>query len=273
MKPYIFGARNGIHIIDLQKTVGLYKQAYDFIHKITSKGGKILFIGTKKQAQDIIAEEVERAGQYYVNNRWLGGMLTNFQTIKKSVERLCKIEEMSKDGTFEKLPKKEVVFLNRELSKLEKNLKGIRNMDKLPKAVFVLDPKQENIAILEARKLEIPVVATLDTNCDPDLVDYPIPANDDSLRSIRLFISKIADACVEGSAIHQQELAKMEKEQPAAQASVKSHTSGKNQPQVDVIAPLKLKELEAEMTDSTTTDESVAQEDNNDEDLPVAKNS
>jgi len=272
MKKYIFGSRNGIHIIDLQKTVGLYKQAYDFIHKITAKGGKILFIGTKKQAQEIIAEEVERPGQYYVNNRWLGGMLTNFQTIKKSVERLCKIEEMSKDGTFEKLPKKEVVFLNRELAKLEKNLKGIRNMDKLPKAVFVLDPKQENIAILEARKLEIPVVATLDTNCDPDLVDYPIPANDDSLRSIRLFISKIADACAEGAAIHQQELAKIEKEQPA-QAPVKSHTSGKNQPQVDVIAPLKLKELEAEMTDSGVNESTLKEDDNKEEDLPVAKNS
>lgn len=206
MKPYIFGARNGIHIIDLQQTVGLFRDAYEFAKSTTAKGGKVLFIGTKKQAADTVAEQASRAGQYYVNNRWLGGMLTNFKTVRLSVNRLKKLEEMLADGTFDKLAKKEAVRLKRELAKLQKNLVGIAQMTKLPKAIFVVDTKKEDIAVDEARKLGIPVIALLDTNCDPDVVDYRIPANDDSLRSITTFVSKIADACLEGEAQRQEEL-------------------------------------------------------------------
>ena len=198
VKKFIFAPRNGIHIIDLQKTVLLFEEAYNFIVNITSKGGKILFIGTKKQAQDIILKDAIRSKQFFVNNRWLGGMLTNFKTIKQSVDRMKKLEVMSNDGTFKKLPKKEAVNLTRNLIKLEKNLSGIKNMNKLPKAIFVIDPKREEIAVLEARKLGIKIIATLDTNCNPDMIDYCIPANDDSMRSIGLFAGKIADACIDG---------------------------------------------------------------------------
>lgn len=207
MRPYIFGPRNGIHIIDLQQTVPLFKNAFDYVVKTVANGGKILFVGTKKQAQSVVADEATRASQHYVNSRWLGGMLTNFKTIRNSVERMREIETMSQDGTFEKLPKKEVVHLTRELAKLEKNLLGVKEMNKLPAAVFLIDPNKEHIAVYEARKLGIPVVATLDTNCDPDVVDYPIPANDDSIRSIRLFVSKMADACLEGAAEFQERAA------------------------------------------------------------------
>lgn len=207
MRPYIFGPRNGIHIIDLQQTVPLFKNAFDFVSNTVAGGGKILFVGTKKQAQSVVADESARASQHYVNSRWLGGMLTNFKTIRNSVERMREIETMSNDGTFEKLPKKEVVHLTRELAKLEKNLLGVKDMGKLPAAVFMIDPNKEHIAVEEARKLGIPVVATLDTNCDPDVVDYPIPANDDSIRSIRLFVSKMADACLEGAAEYQEKVA------------------------------------------------------------------
>jgi small subunit ribosomal protein S2 len=239
MSKYIFGPRNGIHIIDLQQTVGLMRDAYTFIADTVANGGKVLFVGTKKQAQDAIAEEAVRSGQYYVNNRWLGGMLTNFKTIKQSVDRLRAIEEMSKDGTFEKLPKKEVVGLTRELFKLEKNLSGVKDMTKLPKAIFVIDPNLERIAVDEARKLGIRIVATLDTNCNPDLIDLPIPANDDSIRSVRLFVSNIADACLEGTARHEDLLA-----QKRANGELKEEGNGESnhrkaskrkQPQVDVI--------------------------------------
>lgn len=198
MKPYIFGARNGIYIVDLQKTVRYFKSAYQFVRETVATGDKVLFVGTKKQAQDAIAEEALRTDQYFVNNRWLGGMLTNFATIKKSVDRLKKIELMSTDGTFEKLTKKEVLQLNREHTKLEKNLGGIKNMAKLPGAIFIIDPKKEAIAVQEARRLGIPVVAVVDTNCDPDGIDYIIPGNDDAIRAIRLFASSMADACAEG---------------------------------------------------------------------------
>jgi small subunit ribosomal protein S2 len=198
MKPYIFGARNGIYIIDLQKTVRYFKGAYNFVKETVGGGDKILFVGTKKQAQDAIAEEAQRAGQYYVNSRWLGGMLTNFSTIKGSIDRLKKIEIMSQDGTYQLITKKEALNLEREKAKLEKALGGIKMMNKLPGAIFVIDPKKETIAIKEARKLGIPVVAVVDTNCDPDDIDYIIPGNDDAIRAIRLFAARIADACVEG---------------------------------------------------------------------------
>jgi small subunit ribosomal protein S2 len=199
MKPYIFGARNGIYIIDLQKTVRYFRTACQFIQDTVAAGDKVLFVGTKKQAQDAIKEESLRAGQYFVNNRWLGGMLTNFTTIKASIDRLKKIEAMVADGTLDQYTKKEALQLDREREKLEKNLGGIKHMNKLPGAIFVIDPKKEAIAVQEANKLGIPVVAVVDTNCDPDNIDYIIPGNDDAIRAIRLFATLMADACVEGS--------------------------------------------------------------------------
>ena len=198
MKPYIFGARNGIYIVDLQKTVRYFKTAYQFIQDTVANGDKVLFVGTKKQAQDAIKEESLRSDQYFVNNRWLGGMLTNFSTIKASIDRLKKIEAMVADGTIEQYTKKEALQLERQREKLEKNLGGIKNMTKLPGAVFIIDPKKEAIAVQEANKLGIPVVAVVDTNCDPDNIDYVIPGNDDAIRAIRLFASRMAEACVEG---------------------------------------------------------------------------
>ena len=244
MRKFIFGPRNGIYILDLQQTVGLFKKSYDFVSRTVAKGGSILFVGTKKQAQSVVADESSRAGQHYVNSRWLGGMLTNFKTIQNSVKRMKEIETMSTDGTFEKLPKKEVVGLTRELAKLEKNLLGVKEMHKLPSAVFIVDPNKEHIAVAEARKLKIPVIATLDTNCDPDVVDYPIPANDDSIRSIRLFVSKLADACLEGSVLRQEELA-AKKAKDAAEAASKPAKAVKpaapkseGGPAVEVINPV-----------------------------------
>jgi small subunit ribosomal protein S2 len=201
MKPYIFGARNGIYIIDLQQTVIMWRRAYDFIADLVGRGEKVLFVGTKKQAQEVVAEEASRAEMFYVNNRWLGGTLTNFKTVKGSIERLRLIERMSTDGTYEKLPKKEVLKLGHERTKLERSLGGIKDMTRLPGAVFIVDPKKEHIAVAEANRLQIPVVAIVDTNCDPDLIDYVIPGNDDAIRSIKLFSTKIADACLEGSRI------------------------------------------------------------------------
>lgn len=198
MKKFIFGERNGIHIIDLQKTLKLFKEAYDFIRDTAAQGKDILFVGTKKQAQEAIVEEAKRCGMHYVSYRWLGGMLTNFATIQKSIERLKKIERMNEDGTFEKLTKKEVAALEKERGKLEKSLSGIKGMAALPGAVFIIDPRKESIAVHEANKLGIPVVAVVDTNCDPDPVDYSIPGNDDAIRAIRLMASKIADAVIEG---------------------------------------------------------------------------
>lgn len=199
MKPYIFGARNGIYIVDLQKTVRYFRTAYQFIQDTVARGDRVLFVGTKKQAQDAIMEESLRAGQYFVNNRWLGGMLTNFSTIKASIDRLKKIEAMAADGTLEQYTKKEALQLEREREKLEKNLGGIKNMTKLPGAVFIIDPKKEAIAVKEANKLGIPVIAVVDTNCDPDNIDYIIPGNDDAIRAIRLFASYMAEACIEGN--------------------------------------------------------------------------
>src|SRR5690349_16885029 len=200
MKPYIFGARNGIYIIDLQKTVNMARAAFRFVADVTSRGGSVLFVGTKKQAQDTIQEEARRAGQFFVTSRWLGGTLTNFKTIKQGIDRLKTLEKMAEDGTFEVLPKKEVAQLEREREKLEKNLGGVKNMTKLPRCVFVVDPKKEHIAIHEATRLGIPVIGVVDTNCDPDGIDFVIPGNDDAIRSIKLFTSKVADACIEGGA-------------------------------------------------------------------------
>jgi small subunit ribosomal protein S2 len=198
MKEYIFGSRNGIYIIDLQKTVRLFKEAYKFVVDTCSKKGNILFVGTKKQAQDSIMEEAQRAGMFFVNQRWLGGTLTNFRTIKKNVERLKKLESMKEDGSFEALPKKEVLQLEKERAKMEKTLGGIKEMAKLPDGIFIVDPRKERIAVHEARKLGIPIVSIVDSNCDPDEIDYIIPGNDDAIRAIRLISSKIADACLEG---------------------------------------------------------------------------
>jgi small subunit ribosomal protein S2 len=200
MKPYIFGARNGIYIIDLQKTVTLARNAFRFISDSVGKGGSVLFVGTKKQAQDAVMEESKRSGQFCVTNRWLGGTLTNFKTIKTGIDRLRTIEKMAADGTYDRLPKKEVASLEREREKLEKNLGGIKDMSRLPSAVFVIDPKKEHIAVHEAQRLGIPIVAVVDTNCDPEGIDYVIPGNDDAIRSIRLFTSKVAESAIEGKA-------------------------------------------------------------------------
>lgn len=198
MAPYIFTERNGIYIIDLQRTVKKIEEAYNFIRDITRDGGKVLFVGTKKQAQEAVKEEAERCGMFYVNVRWLGGTLTNFQTIRRRVERLKELERMEEDGTFNLLPKKEVAQLKGEREKLQRFLGGIKEMKNLPDALFVIDPRKERIAVAEGRRLGIPIVAIVDTNCDPDEVDYVIPGNDDAIRAVRLLTSKIADAVVEG---------------------------------------------------------------------------
>jgi small subunit ribosomal protein S2 len=199
MKEFIFGERNGIYIIDLQKTLKMFKEASKFVADLTSEGKTILFVGTKRQAQDAIAEEAGRAGSFYVNQRWLGGLLTNWVTVQKSVKRLKELDDMATDGRYELLPKKEVIKLERERKHLQANLAGIKTLSKLPDAVFVIDSNKEQIAVREARKLGIPVVAVVDTNCDPTEVDYVIPGNDDALRAIRLFATKIADSVIEGS--------------------------------------------------------------------------
>ncbi|OGW38776.1 MAG: 30S ribosomal protein S2 [Nitrospirae bacterium RBG_13_39_12] len=201
MKKYIFGERNGIYIIDLQKTVKGLEDAYNFVKVLASTGAPILFVGTKKQSQDAIQEEATRAGAFFVNQRWLGGMLSNFYTIKKSIEKLKKFETMKEDGTLNLLTKKEVAAIEKEKAKLEKNLSGIKEMTRLPEALFIVDPKKERIAVAEARKLSVPIVAIVDTNCDPDEVDYVIPGNDDAIRAIKLITSKMADAVIEGKEI------------------------------------------------------------------------
>jgi len=198
MKPYIFTDRNNIYIIDLQQTVKLIEVAYDIIREISSNGGNVLFVGTKKQAQESIKNEAERCGMYYINYRWLGGTLTNFDTIRKRVKRLYELEEMENNKMFEILPKKEVISLKREKEKLEKVLTGIKDMEELPAAIFVVDPKKEKIAVAEAIKLSIPIVAIVDTNCNPEEIDYVIPGNDDAIRAVKLISSVIADAVIEG---------------------------------------------------------------------------
>ena len=240
MAPYIFGPRNGIHIIDLQQTVGMFKNAYEFLNTTVSKGGKVLFVGTKKQASEVVRQAAINANQYYVDYRWLGGMLTNFKTIKLSIERLNKLQTISTDGTFDRLPKKEVIKISRELEKLEKNLSGIKSMTKTPKAIVIVDPKKEHIAIKEAHTLNIPVVAIVDTNCDPTIVNYPIPGNDDSIRSVSLFIDKLANACKEGELVYQEELTvKRQKSQDNDQTHKKEHRKGG--PKVEVLNKVSIK--------------------------------
>ena len=199
MAPYIFTERNGIYIIDLQKTVKKLEEAYNFVREISADGKSVLFVGTKKQAQDSVKEEALRAGAYYVNARWLGGMLTNFTTIKRRIQRLTQLRTMESDGTFDLLPKKEVIKLNLEIEKLEKFLGGIKEMKELPGALFIVDPRKERIAVAEAKKLGIPIVAIVDTNCDPDEIDYVIPGNDDAIRAVKLIASAMANAIIEGN--------------------------------------------------------------------------
>jgi small subunit ribosomal protein S2 len=226
MKPYIFGARNGIHIIDLQQTVAMFKDLETIVRNIASSGGHILFVGTKKQAQEAIREEAERCGMFHVHNRWLGGTLTNFSTIRQSIERLRKLEEMENDPKIvDALTKKEMLGLKREKEKLEQSLGGIKGMRKLPDAIFVVDPKQEEIAVKEARKLGIPVVAVIDTNCDPDLVDYKVPGNDDAIRAIRLFCAAIADAITEGKRLYEQSLVKEKEDEKSGSATSAEETT------------------------------------------------
>ena len=222
MQKYIFGERNGIYIIDLQKTLKKFREAYAFVRGMAAQGGSVLFIGTKKQAQDTVFEEAGRCGMFYVNQRWLGGTLTNFETIRKSIGRLKKIEEMKEGGEFERLPKKEALELDRERQKLEKALIGIKAMEQLPTAVFIVDPRKEKIAVAEAQRLGIPIVAIVDTNCDPTGIDHPIPGNDDAIRAVRLITSRVADAILEGRGT----LAKDEGEEPAADAAADAADDG-----------------------------------------------
>jgi small subunit ribosomal protein S2 len=220
MEPYIFTERNGIYIIDLQQTVKLIDDAYNFVKEEAAKGKKVLFVGTKRQAQETVKKEAEKCGMPYVNQRWLGGMLTNYQTIKKRIDRLDELEEMEEEGIFEVLPKKEVIELNKEHDKLERFLGGIRNMNGLPDVLFITDAKKEDIAVAEAIKLDIPIVSILDTNCDPDLIDYVIPGNDDAIRAVKLITSVISDAVLAGKQGRQE--AQAQEEQAEAQAQEES---------------------------------------------------
>jgi len=235
MRPFIFGARNGIHIIDLQHTVRLFRRAYDFVVDITSRGEGVLFVGTKKQAQDVITEEAARCGMHSVTQRWLGGTLTNFRTVKQSLDRMRSIEKMAEDGTFDRMSKKEVLMLQREHDKLEKSLGGLKSLTKLPGAVFIVDPHKEHIAVAEARKLEIPIIAVTDTNCDPDLVDYVIPGNDDAIRAVKLFAAKIADAAILGQKLAR-ERGVGRREEEDAKEHVIHVASGGDGPRVEVAA-------------------------------------
>ena len=219
MSKFIFTERNGIYIIDLQKTVKQIEQAYDFVREIVADGGRVLFVGTKKQAQEAVETEAKRSGQFYVSHRWLGGMLTNYKTIRKRIDRLKKLELMEEDGTFQRLPKKEVIKLRREIEKLEKFLGGIKEMDKLPDVLFVIDPKNEKIAVNEAKILGIPVIGVVDTNCDPDEVDIAIPGNDDAIRAVKLLTGTIANAIVEAKQGEQAETEEVETVEVAEEVS------------------------------------------------------
>ncbi len=219
MRPYIYGARNGIHIVDLDQTVRLFKKAYDFVVDAVARGGHILFVGTKRQAQDIVQEEARRSGMYFVTNRWLGGTLTNFRTIKQGLDRLRTLERMKEDGTYEQLLKKEVSRLEKERERLEKYLGGLKGMAAVPAAIFVIDPHQESIGVNEARKLGVQVIGITDTNCDPDQIDFVIPGNDDAIRSIRLITARIADAAMEGMQRRKDSEREQERERPNAGAA------------------------------------------------------
>ena len=251
MKSYIFGARNGIHIIDLQKTVRLFRATYEFVVRIVSEGYSVLFVGTKKQGRDSILEESERCGMFYVINRWLGGTMTNFQTIRKSIARLKELETMKEDGSINRYKKKEILKMDKELAKLEKNLGGIKNMDELPGAIFVVDPKREKNAVREARRLGIPVIAIADSNCDPDEIDFVIPGNDDAIRAIRLICSRIADACVEGHNLAEERLraeAESHKEQETGEMGIsESGEDEKEGPEVIILPEQERAETEDEI--------------------------
>ena len=272
MKPYIFGARNGIYIVDLQRTVRMFKTAYDFIVDTVAAGKSVLFVGTKKQARDAIYEEANRCEMFYVHNRWLGGMLTNFQTIRQSIDRLNYLNNIQLDGSIEMFPKKERLKLGKERVKLDNNLGGIRTMNGLPGAMFVVDPKNEAIAVREGRRLNIPIVAIVDTNCDPDDIDYIIPGNDDAIRAIRLMTSRMADACLEGSQrfaeTRQAEADKEVEEEPemtAASAELaegerKVISDGTEGPVVEIIKRAVGEAPESDAVDNVAADEEAAPE-------------
>ncbi|MFQ5900320.1 MAG: 30S ribosomal protein S2 [Thermodesulfobacteriota bacterium] len=252
MKPYIFAARNGIYIIDLQKTVEMFKDAYDFVRDIIAKGESIIFVGTKRQAQTAIEEEAQRCGMFFVTQRWLGGTLTNFMTIKTSIEKLKKLESMKTDGAYEELTKKEILCIEKEKLKLDRYLCGIKNMDCLPGAIFVVDTKKERIAVNEAKKLGIPIVGVVDTNCDPDDIDYVIPGNDDAIKAIRLFSSSISDACIDGKELLEASLrAEVREEEPEEERTeVKENgeveIEKKVEKQVEVKTKVETKEVKVE---------------------------
>ena len=266
MKPYIFGARNGIYIIDLQRTVRMFRTAYDFVVDTVGKGKPLLFVGTKKQARDSIYEEANRCEMFYVHNRWLGGMLTNFQTIRKSIDRLNYLNKIQNDGSIELFPKKERLKLAKERIKLDSNLGGIRTMNGLPGAMFVVDPKNEAIAVREGRRLNIPIIAIVDTNCDPDDIDYIIPGNDDAIRAIRLLTAKVADACIEGrQRFEEKQQAEADKQtgeemevtavgaelKPGERKVISDGTEG---PVVEIIKRSAAEEIQAEDTPEQTED-------------------
>ena len=277
MKQYIFGARNGIYIIDLQKTVRMFKTAYDFIMETAANGKSVLFVGTKKQARESIYEEANRCEMFYINNRWLGGMLTNFQTIKQSIDRLNYLNTIQNDGSINLFPKKERLKLGKERVKLDSNLGGIQSMNKLPGAIFVVDPKNEAIAIREGIRLNIPIVAVVDTNCDPDEIDYVIPGNDDAIRAIRLLASRVADACMEGRERYEEkaqaEADKQEDEHDeitAASADLKPGermviSDGTDGPVVEIIKRTTPERAEAE-ADAAVETEKVTEQDTGSED-------
>ncbi|NOS35703.1 MAG: 30S ribosomal protein S2 [Deltaproteobacteria bacterium] len=243
MKTYIFGARNGIYIIDLQQTVKMFKEAYNVVRDVASRGGKVLFVGTKKQATSAIAEEATRCGMPYVNQRWLGGMLTNFNTIKQGIKKLNDIEAIKESGQMDTMLKKEALMLDRKREKLDKFLGGVKEMDSHPEAIFVIDSKKEDIALKEAKKLGIPIVAVVDSNCDPDCVDYIIPGNDDAIRAIKLFSSSMADACIEGRAMYEESLqAASDKEQ---EATVTAEVAGLTETETVVEAPAEAESAES----------------------------
>lgn len=235
MKPYIYGARNGVHIIDLQQTAALFRRAYNFVRSCAADGSPILFVGTKKQAQDVMVAEAQRAGQYFVVSRWLGGTLTNWKTIRQSIDKLRSLERMAEDGTHNVLTKKEVLRMERSRQKLERNLGGIKEMPKLPGAIFVIDPAKEHIAVAEANRLRIPVVAVADTNADPNFINYVIPGNDDAIRSIKLFCTKIADACVEGTRIGKQRAVASAAAEDEAPETIRVMTGGDG-PKVEIVS-------------------------------------
>jgi small subunit ribosomal protein S2 len=261
MKPYIYGARNGIYIIDLQQTVTMFDAAYQFLVRTVSQGEEVLFVGTKRQAQAVVEEEARRAGMPFVNHRWLGGTLTNFKVIRSSIEHLKKIEEMAADGKLDLLPKKEVLRIQREYNKLERNVGGIKEMGRLPGALFVIDPNHEEIAVREARKAGIPVVGIVDTNCDPDLIDHIIPGNDDAIKAIKLFMGKVADACLEGKEMHQK-LLRVEPEIAASASLVDAVADGKR-PKVERLKDLVAEEMgeEAEEEGEEELEDEVMEED------------